>query len=296
MAALGLAVALTTTGAQLPPDSAPTPGSPPLAVPPAALPLAVPAPMSTGQAHAPVRSTRAASAQFVTAGVTITAPPQQRPALPGQTPKRTSRAQAAAPVTVTSRLDVDGDGRADRTTLAPVRSTSTTITLRLSTRTAAGRNFSTLLTVDHDSSGADARSAWVGAGVVDGARGAEIVLDLNGGVVGDWPRIAVYTVRGEAWRLLRAPGARADRTPWATANLEYAKSGYTFSTKRGVRLVTVNRLAPVGDDPATGRYHGTRTTYRWARGAWAKSATQRVRGVSESQAGRLSGLNGLSLR
>ncbi len=241
----------------------------------------------------------AAGAQARVAGFTMTAPPQPGPAPTGQAPVG---AQTATAAPVTSRLDVDGDGRADRTTLAVARAGEPSL-LRLSARTAAGRTTSLVVRVADDAQVTQdpqappyqgPRSVWTGAGAVDGARGAEVVLDLDGSDVADRTQLTVYTMRGGTWRVLRAPGATNDRQGWHVGNHEHAKAGYAFSTRAGVRTVVATRLTRAGDVRA--RFAGTRTTYRWAPTGWTKAGTRRVAGLTATRASRLSGLQGLALR
>lgn len=202
-------------------------------------------------------------------------------------------AAADHPPRAATSMDIDGDGRADRTTLTTVRSDADYVYVRLVVSTARGVRATKLIRVPNDLDlSPTAETVWVGAAAVDGVHGGEIVLDLGGGSVGDWPQHAVYTLRGNTLRTLRAPGEKADRTPWTTNNLEYFKAGYSFSTRSGVRRVIVNRFT--SSDMIT--YAGTRTTYRWARAGWVKVGTQRLKNVSARQAAALSGLNGLAWR
>lgn len=267
------------------------------------VPVATSAPTSgSSVGHAAVTSVTSGSmaAMASMAGVTITAPPQTGPAPAGQLPSAAARtATSTQPDAVTGRLDVDGDRRADRTTFELARSTDTVKIFRLSTRTATGRTASKLIRVnDDDMGGPDARTAWIGAGVIDGARGADVVLDVNGGgPYADFPVYNVYTMRSGSWQLLSPPGAPRGDNTWDVTNGETYKAGYAFSTTRaGVRRVVVSRLTMSNDDLVRARFAGTRTTYRWDRTRWVKVGTQRVRGLTRAQASALAGLNGVTLR
>lgn len=206
-----------------------------------------------------------------------------------------SRDSGNAPV-VHRNVDVDGDGRADVTRLERIKAGRNETTFRISTRTAKKRSFSTTFTVPNYGQNPVVRDAYVGVAGIDGARGAEYVVDRSGGV-GDFPSIYVYTVRNNRWVLAKAPEARNTRYPWQVANHPAKVAGYDFSTVKGQRRVVVTDLTNTDgtwDDPV---YSGTRTTYRWngARG-WQKLSSAKLSKVSDAQAQKWSGLNGLIWR
>lgn len=223
----------------------------------------------------------------------LAAPAAVASPMPDQSPAATPTAAHAA--TPGSRADMDGDGRPDRTTFTKVRSTSRTHTFRLSTRTATGRTISTLITIPANLSTTTAKDVWWGAAPIDGAPGAEVVLDRIAGV-GDFPDCAVYTIRGGAYRILRAPGARSDRTDWSVSNHPSQISGYAFSTSRGVRRVVATRLKMSSGSWDAPVYSGYRTTYRWGRTGWISSGTQRVKDMPDKRAQTYAGWLGITLR
>ncbi len=205
-------------------------------------------------------------------------------------------APAAPPAAQSSaRVDVDGDGRNDVTTLRKVGVRGSDHIFRLTTRTATKRTFSTDIRVPRERDDLKASEVWVGAAGVDGVRGAEVIVDRGGGV-GDFPYSFVYTVRKGKWQLLLAPGAKSYRTNWSIANHPAYVSGYEFTMSRGIRRVIVTRLEQTSGSWDNPIYSGNRVTYRWVSGEWRHSSTVKVRNVKDKQAQEWSGWNGLIWR
>ena len=193
-----------------------------------------------------------------------------------------------------SRIDVDGDGRADRTSLTKVATTRDDYTFRLAVRTAAGRSVNLPVKVPNYRDNVTAEEVWVGAAGVDGVRGGELILDLGGGV-GDFPAEYVYTWRSGRLVTLRPPGARSGRTPWAIADHWLLVQGYTFSMRRGVRYVVAHDLKNTSPG-STITYQGTHTTYRWARTSWVKVSSKPSGVLPESAHKKYASWHGLVWR
>ena len=216
-------------------------------------------------------------------------------------------AAAAAPVRVapadepgpaaaySTRVDVDGDGRADHTQLKKVGVRGSDYIFRLTTRTATKRTFSTDIRVPRERDDLTASDVWVGAAGVDGVRGGEVIVDRGGGV-GDFPYSFVYTVRKGKWQLLLAPGAKSTKTNWSIGYHPAMVSGYEFTMNRGIRRVTATQLQWSSGDWDEPLYSGKRVTYRWVSGQWKHSGTLDVKDVPDKQAREWSGWNGLIWR
>lgn len=202
---------------------------------------------------------------------------------------------AAASSTARTSIDMDGDGRADRTTFTKVRSTRDHHVFRLATRTARGRTASTLVYAPNNIDETGAADVWVGAAGVDGVRGGEIVVDLMGGV-GDATHHVVYTMRSGRFTTLRAPGARSGRTAWNVVYFPGVWAGYRFSSSGGVRRVTATTVTPMNAYPPYTGYTATRTTYRWTASGWARSGSVRLTRLPEKAASSYAGWNGLIWR
>lgn len=188
---------------------------------------------------------------------------------------------------VTSRADIDGDGRPDTTTLSQVPTSRGHHRYVLRITTSGGVSTRIPMTIPFEIDPLPPKSLWVGAAHLDGVRGAELVLDVSPGV-GDTPEELVYTWR--KGRLVGAPapnglawGKGSARNEWRIANTLWAISGYTFATKGGVRQVTHHDLKGrmVGEKPV---YAGRHTTYRWSAGTWRRVSSRPVRGLSEKAA------------
>ncbi|MDO5629840.1 MAG: hypothetical protein Q4G43_16120 [Mobilicoccus sp.] len=200
---------------------------------------------------------------------------------------------SAPPVrTVTERADIDGDGRADRVQLTIERVAAGGTTLRLTTRTAAGRTATTRIATEVSEPGIDARAYWVGTAPLDGVPGEEVVLDLAGGI-GDGHRHMVYTLRGGAWQRQLAPGARSFNTPWVISqHPAFGIAGYEFSTTGQTRRVVATRLTPNADGTT---FSGYRTMYRWGTHGWMSSGTTWIRDGMQHRVEGWGGWKGVDL-
>lgn len=193
---------------------------------------------------------------------------------------------------VTSRVDVDGDGRPDTTTFRFVSSNGQRASYQLAMRTARGKTASLRILTD-DLADQPASDFWIGATGIDGIRGNEIVLDLVGGV-GDATDIRTYAWRNGKIVLVPAAGSSARWPDWHQMWVQYnAATGYTFSQDRkGVRYVVKHDVK----GSASGRtFTGTKTTYRWLNTGWKALKVERI-SVSRKVADSFTGLNGLIWR
>lgn len=205
---------------------------------------------------------------------------------------------AAAPkVLRTSRVDIDGDLRRDTTTLTRTGSVRRGYTYTITTRTARGAKSAVSFRVEDN--GADPANVWYGTAGLDGARGAEIVV--NESPVGDGQPLTVFTWR--RGRLVRenppAGITTRDGHFWVLTNMPWLISGYTFTTDRNGRHVTHHRLTPARGKNAKGKVSGTHTRYTWSktRKTWVKTSTRRTGLVSDPYAQRhYAGLFGVTLR
>lgn len=215
---------------------------------------------------------------------------------PAQAAPQSSKTAAPALTKATVRADMDGDGKTDTLTLAKTRVANSTYYFTLSVRTATGRRASTVVQVPREVTNLAAKDVLVGVAEMDGARGAEVIVDRSGGV-GDWPYCFVYTMRKGKLVLELAPGSRSYKTHWSVSNHPAFVSGYQFSTSGGVRRVIVTRLTAMSiSTPDKPIYEGFRTTYRWGRTGWMSSGTKRMTKVPNATAEDFSGFNGLTWR
>lgn len=201
-------------------------------------------------------------------------------------PATASAAAGTAPNSYTTRVDMDGDRRPDKVTLAITRKTADRTYYSINVVTAKGKKSSARLSVDVYSTLAPAKM-WAGSGAMDGAPGSEIrVLEGDGGE-SFW--LKVYTWRNGKLALQREP--RRGLNGWAHEQGSFPNvSGYTFSTVRGVRQVVSHDL--VKDDDS-GLFSGTDTTFQWVKGAWKRSSTTKVTSLPEAKARALSGWHGV---
>ena len=117
-----------------------------------------------------------------------------QPAAATTAPAVASSAHSTVGPVKSTRIDVDGDGRADLTTFRqlPTRDGHLRFVLQTTTARGAGATMPVVLTDEGTNITTD--DVWVGAAAVDGARGGEIVLDralaerLSVGV-GDFVRV-----------------------------------------------------------------------------------------------------------
>lgn len=188
---------------------------------------------------------------------------------PGAAPVSTAAVAASshAPVkAVTKRFDVDGDRRADRVTLAPVRTGRYLLTVA----TARGR---TVRVPVWSTFGQDwGENPWVTQGGIDGVPGAEIVLAVS---AGDGVSAVVLTWRGGKLVNLAAPMSRGLGDPsraWYWIGDEAHVAGYKFWTAGGQRKA----LACAYELRAPNTWSGAVTTSHWTRSGWREMASRAV--------------------
>ncbi len=183
---------------------------------------------------------------------------------PSTTSVPSSPASAVKPVT--KRFDVDGDRRADRVTLAPVRKDRYLLTVT----TARGRTVRVPIwsTFGQDWGG----NPWVNQGGIDGVPGAEIVLAVS---AGDGVSAVVLTWRGGKLVNLAAPVSRGLGDPsraWYWIGDDAHLAGYTFWTAGGQRKA----LACAYELQAPNRWSGALTTSVWTGSGWREVASRAV--------------------
>lgn len=200
-------------------------------------------------------------------------------------------AQAAAAKTApvkTSRADVDGDGRADTTTLTLASTKNGVHRYLLTSRTATGARAS--LTIPIEDGGEDINAVWLGLAGVDGARGNEVVVNIS--PVGDGAPLRVYRWDRGRFSSVPAPGApRTHKYDWFVSDHPIETHGFTFSTRKGTRYVVKHDLR---SKSWTGPYRGTHTTYRWSKGTWSKVSTKSAGVLKQSVGAKYAGLSGLT--
>ncbi|GAB47125.1 hypothetical protein [Mobilicoccus pelagius] len=202
-----------------------------------------------------------------------------------------------APPRVTTRADVDGDGRRDAVELTRRRVTPDEYTFRIDVRTATGRRaVRDVLVPNYGDGSLTPEDVWDGTAAVDGAPGVEIAVDRSGGV-GDFPWPHLYTWRTGRLVPVAAPGASAGDLGWMVADHFTLVAGYDVRTVKGVRQLTATHLdGRFGAGRERLTFRGTRLTYRWQHGAWVKSATRRVGPLWEDAALRHAGWHGVTWR
>lgn len=166
---------------------------------------------------------------------------------------------SATPYTRTvSRTDVDGDGRADTTTLTADRD-STSGPAVLTVRTATGRTMSTTTEMSHTDLD---RSFW-GAAKVDGEAGYELVLWTDMGAHTGWFR--VITERGGRLTTLVDPSG-AYR--WSVDQAVWVGKGYRRTTTSIGRAKMTMYTATATTGGST--FDQTVRSYQWSNGRWAR--------------------------
>ncbi|MDO5630092.1 MAG: hypothetical protein Q4G43_17400 [Mobilicoccus sp.] len=201
------------------------------------------------------------------------------------------------PAPVVTRADIDGDGRPDTIRVARRSVTDEQYVFRITVETAAGkRAIRDALVANYDDGSLAPADVWGGTAHLDGVRGAEMLMDLGGGV-GDAPWPHLYTWRNGRIIPAPAPGATAANPAWDTMAHWGRMSGYTVSTVKGQRRITVHALTGRFDRTGeTVTYRGTHTTYRWHRGTWQKISTTRSGTLNENKAYDYAGWNGITWR
>ncbi|WP_284303996.1 hypothetical protein [Mobilicoccus caccae] len=239
-------------------------------------------------------TTAVLGAALLAAPATLTAPTAAQ-AAPSAMTAPAAAAAWAKPVPkgdVTSRVDVDGDGRGDLTTFRTISRDQETARYRLTVRTSRGKTSSLSFALP-DYLDQPASDFWVGATGIDGVRGNEIVLDLIGGV-GDATDIRTYAWRNGKLVLVPAAGSSSRFPNWPLMWVDFGRAtGFTFSMgKSGIRYVTKHDLKA----SRSGRtFTGTNTLYRWSGNGWRKLKTTKV-SVNRKVASSYTDLNGLTWR
>lgn len=172
-------------------------------------------------------------------------------------------AAAPAPAKVVSRADVDGDGRADRTTI--VRTTAHgDEAWRLTTRTAKGRTSSVVV----EAPWLYGSPAWYGASRLDGQKGSELVVRSGFGAHTSFFR--VFTWR--AGKLVAQTDPSTGELDWVTDGALSVSQGYRVTTSGGRRVLVASQyLRDFSTDPDV--MSGTVQRFAWRRGAWRPLGT-----------------------
>lgn len=162
---------------------------------------------------------------------------------------------------VVSRADVDGDGRADTTTVTRQKSGYT-----LRTTTAAGRSASTQVKAKWQTEA----TPFVGAARMDGVKGAELVIRTGSGAHTQYSN--VYSWRRGALVAQKDPSGS---TSWVTDGAMSSSIGYTVRTVKGVKQMTSISL---GRDSweKNATFSGTRIVARWQNGRWTPSTVRAI--------------------
>lgn len=179
-------------------------------------------------------------------------------------PVATSAQAATAGPSVVSRADVDGDGRADVTSLTRL-SGGKAYTLR--TTTAAGRTATTRV----DTPWLFGREPFVGAVPMDGVRGSEIVLRTETGAHTQYHR--VFTWRSGRLVAQKDPSGSLD---WITDGAAAFAAGYRLRTVDGVKQLTQISLSRDSWAPGA-TFSGTRFVARWENGQWRPITARSVK-------------------
>lgn len=233
------------------------------------------------------RTLAAAAAVAATSALALAAPASASAAAASASAAPTTEVAQKRPTSVTTRADIDGDGRRDTTTMRLTSVDGETHRYTIETRTARGTRASVPLLVGADD--ADLEMIWVGAAHLDGKRGAEILVNACQSC--DSTQLKVVTWSKGRLAFQAAPGMKGDNGYfWMVGARPYQVSGYTFSTRRGVRYVVHHDLQP----SKRGTYRGTHTTYRWAKNTWVKTSTKSSGRVSDSVARQYDQLSGVS--
>lgn len=162
---------------------------------------------------------------------------------------------------VVSRADVDGDGRADTTTVTRQKSGYT-----LRTTTAAGRSASTQVKAKWQTEA----TPFVGAARMDGVKGAELVVRVGSGAHTQY--FNVFSWRRGALVAQKDPSGS---TEWVTDGALSSSMGYTLRTVKGIKQLTQISLGRDSwDKNAT--FSGTRTVARWQNGRWTPITRRNV--------------------
>jgi hypothetical protein len=163
----------------------------------------------------------------------------------------------------TRHADVDGDGRRDTVRIYDAGKSGENTVWRVKVTTAKGRTSSvTIKLPSYQTTG----NLWRGWALLDGSRGAEIILEPH---TDDFTTYIVLNWRGGALHRELAPGAEKE---WVAAT-ETDRSGFRFFTASGKRYVNAwDATCP--DQPSRPGMCTVKTVrHIWRNGAWHKVAT-----------------------
>jgi hypothetical protein len=189
-----------------------------------------------------------------------------------------------------SDVDVDGDARPDQVAVRRLADSEGQQVWQLRVLTAAG-------TLSSVRSGPDVLyddTPWFGAGAVDGAPGAELLLRMSSGPHTQWFRM--YSWRNGKLALQRAPDADPTYQDggWVIDAAFSAYAGTRCSTAGGTALLDQASLSPADgeqylDDPDA-VYEGEIVRYAWKGNRWLRQSTTPLRvPASSSRIAELAG-------
>lgn len=194
------------------------------------------------------------------------------PATRASAPAAASTRTATAAARLVSRADVDGDGRADRTTIARTTAHGDPA-WRLTTRTARGRSSSVVV----ETPWLFGEPAWYGAAALDGAPGAELVV--RSGFGAHTAMFRMFSWRGG--RLVAQADPSTGDAEWSTDGALSVSKGYRFTTRRGVTTLTASIYErDFSRNPNV--MDGTVRTYTWRSGAWRATSVRTGRVLDSS--------------
>lgn len=174
-----------------------------------------------------------------------------------------ARSTCGAGCTIVSRADIDGDGRADTTSLTRLQKGKAHL---LRTVTATGRTASTKVATPW----LFGNAPFYGAAAMDGVRGSEIVLRTGSGAHTQF--FGVYSWRGGKLVAQRDP---AGSTEWVTDGALSFAAGYSLRTVKGTKQLTrISLSRDSWEAPAT--FSGVRTTAQWKNGRWTPITIRKV--------------------
>lgn len=178
---------------------------------------------------------------------------------------RAGSTETASTTKVVTRADIDGDGRADRTTLTTsgTRGDGTAV---LRVTTAAGQSMST----STDIGMVDLDDVYYGAARIDGEAGYEIVLQSDMGAHTGWFRVVTYR-DGRLTTLVDPDGSWR----WTVDQAVWVGKGYRRGTTASgaVKLTSYVALAERGSTSFELRTKAV----QWSNGRWARLGLTRKR-------------------
>ena len=190
----------------------------------------------------------------------------------------TAPAQAAPlpPPTISTAMDVDGDGLVDTVELFKMPATRYLIQVTTATR-ISGVFFNSTYPGDWGEP-----DPWFGAAKLDKAKGYELMVYRWGG---DGVGFTVYT-----WRSGRLVAEKAPAAP-LVSGWYLGGQGYRFFDSKGKRYVDVSALA--GNTAGT-IWTGKVVRSVWKSDHWAKLSTRKVK-LSTAKANAYIGFNGVTI-